>query len=140
MDFTLSEQHKMLQATVRDFATNKLAPVADELDRKQEFPRDHFKVMAEMGLLGLIIPPEYGGSGGDGLSMAIAMEEIAWACASTCDSLNQKPVVTSRLLDQPLLEMAIPTSLMELRYSLPTQMLLILLSYLLMSQNLVNEV
>ena len=89
MDFTLSEQHKMLQATVRDFATNKLAPVADELDRKQEFPRDHFKVMAEMGLLGLIIPPEYGGSGGDGLSMAIAMEEIAWACASTCDSLNQ---------------------------------------------------
>ena len=49
MDFTLSEEDKMLQATVRDFATNKLAPAADELDRKQEFAWDNFKMMAEMG-------------------------------------------------------------------------------------------
>ena len=58
MDFTLSEEHKMLQATVRDFANDKLAPVADELDRKQEFAWDNFKMMAGMGLLGLGIPPE----------------------------------------------------------------------------------
>ena len=49
MDFTLSEEHKMLQTTIRDIATNKLALVADELDRKQEFAWDNFKVMAEMG-------------------------------------------------------------------------------------------
>ena len=88
MDFTLSEEHKMLQTTVRDFATEKLAPVADELDRKQEFARDNFKMMAEMGLFGLSIPVEYGGSGGDELSIAIAMEEIARACASTADILD----------------------------------------------------
>lgn len=88
MDFTLSEEHKMLQTTVRDFANDKLASVADELDRKQEFARDNFKMMAEMGLLGLGIPPESGGSGGDELSIAIAMEEIARACASTADILD----------------------------------------------------
>ena len=88
MDFTLSEEHKMLQTAVRDFATDKLAPVADELDREQEFAWDNFKMMAEMGLLGLSIPPEYGGSGGGELSIAIAVEEIARACASTADILD----------------------------------------------------
>ncbi len=88
MDFTLSEEHKMLQTTVRDFASDKLAPVADELDRKQEFAWDNFKMMAGMGLLGLGIPPEYGGSGGDELSIAIAMEELARACASTADIVD----------------------------------------------------
>ncbi|MFC2035722.1 acyl-CoA dehydrogenase family protein [Chloroflexota bacterium] len=88
MDFVLSEEHKMLQTTVRNLSTNKLAPAADELDRKQEFAWDNFKMMAEIGLLGLTIPPEYGGSGGDELSIAIAMEEIARACASTADILD----------------------------------------------------
>jgi len=88
VDFTLSEEHKMLQTTVKDFANDKLAPVADELDRKQEFAWDNFKMMAEMGLLGLGIPADYGGSGGDELSIAIAMEEIARACASTADILD----------------------------------------------------
>jgi butyryl-CoA dehydrogenase len=83
MDFSLSEEHKMLQTTVRDFANEKLAPVADELDRKQEFAMDNFKMMAEMGLLGLGLPQEYGGSGGDELSAAIAIEELSRACAST---------------------------------------------------------
>jgi acyl-CoA dehydrogenase len=83
MDFSLSEEHKMLQTMVRDFANEKLAPVADELDRKQEFARGNFDMMAEMGLLGLGIPQEYGGSGGDELSAAIAIEELSRACAST---------------------------------------------------------
>jgi len=88
MDFALGEEHRMLQTTVRDFASEKLEPAADELDRKQEFARDNFKMMAEMGLLGLGIPPEYGGSGGDELSVAIAMEELSRACASTADILD----------------------------------------------------
>ena len=96
MDFALGEEHKMLQTMVRDFATNKLAPVADELDRKQEFAMDNFKMMAELGLTGLTIPPEYDGSGGDELSIAIAMEEIARACPPTADILDgQLCLVTS---------------------------------------------
>lgn len=88
MDFALSEEHKMLQTTVRDFAGEKLAPVADELDREQEFARDNFRMMAEMGLLGLGIPAEYDGSGGDELSVAIAVEELSKACAATADILD----------------------------------------------------
>jgi acyl-CoA dehydrogenase len=88
MDFALSEEHKMLQTMVRDFSSEKLAPVADELDRKQEFARDNFKMLAELGILGLGIPSEYGGSGGDELSIALAVEEIARACASTSDILD----------------------------------------------------
>jgi len=88
VDFLLNEEQKMLQTTVRDFASEKLAPVADELDRKQEFARDNFRMMAEMGLLGLGIPPEYGGSGGDELSVAIAVEELSRACAATADILD----------------------------------------------------
>ncbi len=88
MDFTLSEEHKMLQTMVRDFAGDKLAPVADELDRKQEFAWDNFRMMAGIGLFGLGIPPEYGGSGGDELSTALAVEEIARVCASTSDILD----------------------------------------------------
>ena len=88
MDFTLSEEQKMLQTTVRDFANDKLAPAADELDQKQEFAWDNFKAMSELGLTGMVIPGEYGGSGRGYVSAAIAMEEIARACASTCDILD----------------------------------------------------
>jgi len=88
MDFMLSEEQQMLQRTIRDFATNKLAPMADELDQKQEFAMDNFKMMAELGLTGMGVPEEYGGSGGDKVSLVIAMEEIARACASTCDILD----------------------------------------------------
>lgn len=88
MDFELDEEHKMLQTAVRDLAQNKFAAIADELDRKQEFAWDNFKAMAEMGLLGLSIPEEYGGSGGGELSIAIAVEEISKVCASTGDILD----------------------------------------------------
>lgn len=85
MDFTLSEEHKLLQTTVRDWAKEKLEPVADELDRKQEFAWDNFRMMAKMGLLGIGVPTEYGGSGGNAISYVVALEEIAVACASTND-------------------------------------------------------
>ncbi len=100
MDFTLGEEHKMLQTAVRDVASKKFAPVADELDRKQEFAWDNFKIMGELGLTGLGIPAEYGGSDGGELSIAIAVEEIAAACAATADildahlSLSTKPIYT----------------------------------------------
>jgi len=88
MDFFLSEEHKMLRTTVRDLAVKELAPVADELDRQQEFARGNFKAMSELGLTGIGIPGEYGGSDGDELSVAVAVEEIAWACAATADILD----------------------------------------------------
>jgi len=88
MDFTLSEEQKMLQATVRDFAADKLAPVADELDQAGEFPMDNFKMMAGLGLTGMTLPTQYGGGGASFVSLAVAMEEVARACASTCDILN----------------------------------------------------
>ncbi len=100
MDFLLSEEHKMLQTMVRELATRKFAPVADELDRKQEFAWDNFKAMSELGLTGIGIPSEYGGGGGGELSIAIAVEEIAWACAATADILDvhlclcTKPIYT----------------------------------------------
>jgi len=88
MDFTLSEEQKMLQTAIRDFATNKLAPVADELEQAQEFPRNNFKMMAELGILGMTLPAQYGGNEANVLSLAIVIEEIAKACASTSDILD----------------------------------------------------
>ena len=88
MDFVLNEEHRMLQTTVRDLARNKLAAVADELDRKQEFAWDNFKAMSALGLTGMGIPVEYGGSGSDELAVAIAVEELGWACAATADILD----------------------------------------------------
>jgi len=85
LDFTFGEQHQMLQTMVRKWANEKVEPIADELDRKQEFAWANFKAMAEMGLLGIGIPHEYGGGEGDTLSYVIVSEEIAVACASTSD-------------------------------------------------------
>jgi len=88
LDFTLSEENKMLQTMVRNFANDKLVPMAEELDRKQEFAWDNFKMMAELGITGMTLPSQYGGNDASTLSLVIVMEEIAKACASTCDILD----------------------------------------------------
>ena len=76
MDFDLSEEHELLRATVREFAERRIAPVAEELDRDHRFPYDLIAGLAELGLLGIPIPEEYGGSGADALSYTIAIEEL----------------------------------------------------------------
>ena len=83
MDFSLTNDQKMLQNQVRKFAETELAPLAPEIDQSREFPWDNIKKMAEMGLLGIIVPEQYGGSEFDFVSLAIAIEEISKACAST---------------------------------------------------------
>jgi len=88
MDFHLTEEEKMLQTAARDFAKKELEPVASKVDEAEEFATENFRKMAELGLTGLAIPPKYGGSGGNVLSLVIVMEEIAKACASTCDILD----------------------------------------------------
>jgi butyryl-CoA dehydrogenase len=83
MNFDLTNDQKMLQDQVRKFAQTVLAPLAPEIDKSGEFPWPNLKKMAQLGLLGIIVPEQYGGSGFDFVSLAIAIEEISHVCAST---------------------------------------------------------
>ncbi len=83
MNFALTEEQRLLQQTVRDFATKEIAPAAERLDRDAQFPSEHLPKLAEMGLLGMTIPPELGGAGTDMMAYVLALEEISAACAST---------------------------------------------------------
>ncbi len=76
MNYDLSEEHELLRRTVRDFAEERIAPVAEELDREHRFPYEIIAELAELGLMGIPIPEEYGGADGDTLSYAIAIEEL----------------------------------------------------------------
>jgi len=76
VDFDLSDEHELLRTTVRAFAQERIAPVAEELDREHRFPYELVAELAELGLMGIPIPEEYGGAGGDTLSYAIAIEEL----------------------------------------------------------------
>ena len=83
MIFELDEEQRMVRDMVRDLAQKEIAPRAAEVDKTEQFPSENIRKMAELGLLGLPYPEEYGGGGGDYLSYAIAVEEIARACGST---------------------------------------------------------
>ncbi|HXT37982.1 MAG TPA: acyl-CoA dehydrogenase family protein, partial [Chloroflexota bacterium] len=83
MNFDLTDEQRLIQNTVRDFAQAEVAPRAEEMDRTHQFPYDLVAKMAELGLMGLPYPEEYGGAGGDTVSYAIAVEEISRADAST---------------------------------------------------------
>ena len=76
MNLDLSEEHELVRRTVRDFAQERIAPVAEELDREHRFPYDIVAELAELGLMGIPVPEEYGGAGGDTVSYAIAVEEL----------------------------------------------------------------
>ena len=76
MNFDLSEEHELVRRTVREFAEQRVAPVAAELDREHRFPYELVGELAELGLMGMPIPEEYGGAGADTLSYAIAVEEL----------------------------------------------------------------
>jgi butyryl-CoA dehydrogenase len=83
MSFELSEEQKMIRAMVREFARTEILPTAAERDRTKEFPRDNLRKMGELGLLGMNVPAEYNGAGVDTVSYSVALQEIAYACAST---------------------------------------------------------
>ena len=83
MSFELNEEQRLVRDMVHEFAQKEIAPRAAEVDKTEEFPADNIRKMAELGLLGLPYPEEYGGGGGDYVSYAIAVEEIARACGST---------------------------------------------------------
>src|ERR687887_320410 len=98
MLFDLSDDHRLIQETVRDFARNEVAPVAEELDREKRFPYEIVEKLGELGLMGIPFPEEYGGAGGGTLAYAIAVEELTRVdssvaitmCAHT--SLGTQPI------------------------------------------------
>ncbi len=98
MLFDLSDDHRLIQETVRDFARNEVAPVAEELDREKRFPYEIVEQLGALGLMGIPFPEEYGGAGGDSLAYAIAVEELTRVdssvaitmCAHT--SLGTQPI------------------------------------------------
>ncbi|MGE4159245.1 MAG: acyl-CoA dehydrogenase [Planctomycetota bacterium] len=94
MDFSLTEDHKMLQQSVRDFAREVLRPKAAEVDATGEFPREQVRQMAALGLMGICMPETYGGAGMDSLAYALAVEEVAWgdAACSVVMSVNNSLV------------------------------------------------
>jgi alkylation response protein AidB-like acyl-CoA dehydrogenase len=79
----LTEEQKLLEQTVREFANAEVKPLAKELDETGQFPRETFRKAAELGLTGIAVPEQYGGAGFDHISYAIVIEEISRVCAST---------------------------------------------------------
>ena len=77
MDFSLSDEQRLIRDTVRDFARNEVKPVAEQLDRTKAFPYELVSKMGELGLMGIPFSEEYGGGGADTLSYALAVEELA---------------------------------------------------------------
>jgi short-chain 2-methylacyl-CoA dehydrogenase len=98
MDFELSDDHRLIQSTVREFARREVAPVAEELDRTKSFPYEVVRRLGELNLMGIPFPQEYGGGGADTLAYALAVEELTRVdssvaitlCAHT--SLGTQPV------------------------------------------------
>jgi alkylation response protein AidB-like acyl-CoA dehydrogenase len=80
--FPLSDEHKMIRDTARDFAQNEIAPIAAEFDESGEFPHATIKKMGAMGFMGIEVPEQYGGAGMDTLSYVLALEEISKADAA----------------------------------------------------------
>jgi len=83
MPFELTDEQTMIQTMVRDFAREVLLPTATERDQTKEFPAENLRRMGELGLMGMMVPPEYNGAGADTLSYVLALQEVAYACAST---------------------------------------------------------
>jgi len=94
MDFKLTEEHLMIQQAARDFAQAELLPGVIERDEKQIFPAEQIKRMGELGFMGMMTDPKYGGSGLDTISYVLAMEEISKvdASASVVMSVNNSLV------------------------------------------------
>ena len=94
MNFQLSEEHLMIRQAARDFAQNELLPGVIERDEKQIFPTEQIKKMGELGFLGMMVNPKYGGGGMDTISYVLAMEEISKvdASASVVMSVNNSLV------------------------------------------------
>lgn len=93
MDFELTSEQSMLKDSVARFVDNQVIPLAPEIDMDGAFPEKNFKTMADMGLFGISIPPEYGGSGSDLLSCVLVMEQLGRGCASTANTFGSHAIL-----------------------------------------------
>jgi len=100
MVFDLTEEQRMIQDMARNFAQKEVLPKAADLDETGRYPEDLVRQMAELGLMGVSVPEEYGGAGMDAVCYVIAMEEIARACASTAVIMS----VNNSLVCDPILK------------------------------------
>jgi alkylation response protein AidB-like acyl-CoA dehydrogenase len=91
LDFALPEQHRLLQATVREFCEREVRPHARKWDEEERFPHEIVPKLAALGLLGIRIPEEYGGAGMDTLAYAIAVEECAALAPATSSISAARP-------------------------------------------------
>ncbi len=83
MFFKLTDEQLMIQSMVREFSRKVVAATAAERDKTKEFPAENLKQMGELGLMGMMVPTEFGGEGADTVSYVLALSEIAYSCAST---------------------------------------------------------
>ncbi len=85
MNFNLSREHRMIQKMMADFTENEVKPIAAETDRTCAYPRENIEKLFDLGVMGICVPRQYGGAGGDSLAAAICVEELSKQCASTGD-------------------------------------------------------
>jgi butyryl-CoA dehydrogenase len=106
MDFSLTKEQVLFQQMIRDFAENEVKPLAAEIDEQERFPIETVKKMAEIGIMGIPIPKQFGGAGGNNVMYAMAVEELSAACATTGvvvsahTSLCAAPILENGTLDQ----------------------------------------
>lgn len=83
MEFNVPKTHELFRQMIREFVENEVKPIAAEVDENERFPMETVKKMAKIGIMGIPIPKQYGGAGGDNLMYAMAVEELSKACATT---------------------------------------------------------
>jgi len=83
LDFDLTDNQKLFKKTIRQFCEKEIKPISDKIDKEEYFPKDLYKKMGRMGLMGMTVPQEFGGAGIDKISYMIALEEISRFCGST---------------------------------------------------------
>lgn len=88
MSFQLTQEQEMIRLMAQDFAKSELEPFAAKWDREETFPGEAVRKMGELGLMGMMIPAQYGGAGAGALSYSLALQEIAYACASTAVTMS----------------------------------------------------
>ncbi len=96
--FQLTNEQEMVRLMARDFAKRELEPFAGERDEQERFPAETIRKMGSLGLMGMMVPPEYGGSGAGSVSYSLALQEISYACASTAVTMSVANLSTEPLL------------------------------------------
>ncbi|MDR1774490.1 MAG: acyl-CoA dehydrogenase [Clostridioides sp.] len=100
MNFTLSNEQKLVKQMVKEFAENEVKPLAAEIDETERFPMETVKKMAKYGMMGIPFKKEYGGAGGDTLSYILAVEELSKVCASTGVILSAHTSLCASVIDK----------------------------------------